>query len=277
MSLSPSAASHRLREAERRLGVELAVADGRSLRLTSAGLHLAEVSEVANASVRSAEETARWLASAARPTVRVALGFYDTAPWYVGLVGAEDRTSDVDIIRVPYDGTTDAVHRRRADVGVDVVAADVEVRRPIADDRLMAVVRMDHPANARGRLDPADVAAATYVTAGDRPQHGFEHHAFFEPAGVMPASLRKVESLAMVLRLMRMHEAVTVQPLLALDDADLDGLAVVPLAGPPIPVRWTLVVRDDATEAEIGIGEVIADLVARAAAGQTMVESVTPR
>ena len=41
--ISASAASHRLKEAERRLGVALTATDGRSIRLTPAGLHLAEI------------------------------------------------------------------------------------------------------------------------------------------------------------------------------------------------------------------------------------------
>lgn len=264
VSISPSAASHRLREAERRLGAALTVADGRSIRLTPAGLHLAEVAEVANASIRAAEATARWMSSAERPTVRMALGFYDTAPWYVGLVGVEDRTSDVDIIRVPYEGTIDAVVGRRADLGVEVAPIGVTVDHHLVDDELVGVVRGDHPAAARGELVPGDITTAIYVTAGDRPRHGFEHHAFFEPAGVVPERLRKVESLAMALRLMRLYGAVTVQPALALREADLVGLSVVPLAETTVPVQWQFVVRSDATDAELDICEVIRELVAAA-------------
>lgn len=261
LHLSPSAASHRLREAERRLGVGLTVADGRSLRLTQAGLHIAEVAEIANATIRSAEETARWMSSAERPTVRIALGFYDTAPWYVGLLGVEDRTSDVDIIRVPYDGTTDAVLGRRADVGIEVLPLDAATEHPLAVDELVAIVRRDHPAAARGQLVPGDVADAVYVTAGDRPRHGFEHHSFLEPAGVVPGVLRKVESLAMALRLMRIYGAVTVQPSLALRDADLDGLAIVPLAGTTVGVRWEFVLRPEPAAAELDVCDVVRELV----------------
>ena len=266
LSISPSAASHRLREAERRLGVELTVAAGRSFRLTPAGLHLAEVAEVAQSSLRSAEETARWLASAERPTVRMALDFYDTAPWFTGLVGIEERTSDVDIVRVAYDDVTDSVVRRRADVGVSVFPDDVRlgpdgVARLLADDELVGIVRDDHPAARRGALDPDDIRTAVYITAGDRPQHGFEHHRFFEPAGVRPHRLRKVESLALVLRLMRRYGGITVQPRIAVADADLTSLRVVPLMGESIGVRWSFALRPDPTDAELEICDLIRRLV----------------
>jgi LysR family transcriptional regulator for metE and metH len=269
LSISASAASHRLREAERRLGVALTAADGRSLRLTPAGLHVAEVAEIAQTSLRSAEETARWLASAERPTVRLALDFYDTAPWFAGLVGVEDRSSDVDIVRVPYDGVTDAVLGRRADVGVGAVPVDVpvvDVTRHLADDELVGVVPAAHPAAVRGTLEPEDISTAVYITAGDRPQHGFEHHEFFEPAGVRPHRLRKVESLALVLRLIHRYGGITVQPGLALADADLSGLEIVPLAGEPVRVRWMFSLRPDPSVPELEICAVVRQLVGAAAA-----------
>lgn len=267
LSISPSAASHRLREAERRLGVPVTVAEGRSIRLTSAGLHLAEVAEVAQASLRSAEETARWMASAERPTVRMALDFYDTAPWFSDLLGAEEQSSDVDIVRVAYDDVADSVLRRRADVGVSVVPeggrlGSAPAERMIVADELVAVVRDDHAAAARGALEPDDIRTDVYVTAGDRPQHGFEHQRFFEPAGVRPHRLRKVESLALLLRLMRRDGGITVQPRIALADADLTSLAVVPLAGEPIGVAWWFALRPDPGDAELAICEMIRRIVA---------------
>ncbi len=261
LHISASAASRRLQEAERRLGVDLTVAEGRSIRLTSAGLHLAEVGEIAQSSLRSAEETARWMNSADRPAVRIALDFYDTAPWFEQLIGLPDLSSDVDFVRVGHDQTVDSVERRVADLGVVVVAADTPRGDVLSADRLVGVVSVTHPAASRGELMPSDILGATYVTAGDRPAHGFEHHEFFEPAGLRPHRLRKVESLAMALRLIRSFGGITVQPTLALRTPPLDGLMVVPLAGCPIPVRWELVLRADPDEDEVAMADAIRRLV----------------
>lgn len=267
LSLSQSAASHRLKEAERRIGVALTEMDGRSLRLTPAALHLAEVGEQVQQSVRLAEETARWMDAARRLTTRIALDFYDTAPWFEELMADPNLPTDLDFVRVGYGATQEAVLRRRADLGVVLVgAAQSERRRPLLiDDDLAAVVRADHPAAARGLLEPADLVGGTYVTAGDRPELGFEHHEFFEPAGVTPERLRKVESLAMVLRLVRRFGGITVQPKLALRSAWLDDLVVVPLSGRSIPVRWELVLRSPASDAELGMADAIRRVVLGAA------------
>lgn len=242
----------------------MTAAEGRSIRLTSAGLHLADVAAVAQASLRSAEETARWMSSAERPTVRMALDFYDTAPWFALLVGDAERSSDIDIVRVAYDDVTNAVQRRHADVGVQVVPADEPPDRngrELVADELVGVVRHGHPAAGRGSLEPDDIRTEVYITAGDRPRHGFEHHRFFEPAGARAHRLRKVESLALVLRLIRHYGGITVQPRLALADADLSMLHVVPLAGPPIDVRWMFLLRPEPAEPELEICETIRRMV----------------
>jgi LysR family transcriptional regulator for metE and metH len=261
VNISASAASHRLKEAERRLEIELTVTDGRSIRLTAAGEHLAEVGEIAQRNLRSAEETARWMNSADRPAVRIALDFYDTAPWFEQLIGLPDLPSDVDFLRVGHDQTIESVQRRVTDLGVIVLAAGAPVGDVLSSDQLVAVVRDDHPAMRRGELLPSDIVDVTYVTAGNRPTHGFEHHEFFEPAGVRPHRLRKVESLAMALRLIRSFGGITVQPSLALRTPPLEGLVVVPLWGESIPVRWEIVLRRQPDDDEVAMADAIRRLV----------------
>jgi DNA-binding transcriptional LysR family regulator len=205
------------------------------------------------------------MSTAARPAVRIALDFYDTAPWFERLIGQPDLPCDVDFIRVGYGDAAAAVASSRADLGVVVAPVGQQQAvgaEPIADDVLVGVVRVDHPAAKRGLLDPSDVADGTYLTAGDRPSHGFEHHEFFEPAGVRPLRLRKVESLAMILRLIRTFGGVTVQPALSLQTAILDGLAVVPLRAVEIRVEWATLLRAESTDNEREMADAIRTLCA---------------
>ena len=259
--VSASAASHRLKEAERRLGVALTTTEGRSIRLTAAGLHLAEVGEIAQRNLRSAEETARWMNSADRPAVRIALDFYDTAPWFEQLIGLHDLPTDIDFLRVGHEQTAESVAQRVTDLGIVVLAAKTPEGNVLSADHLVGVVRNDHPAAHRDELQPGDILDATYLTVGDRPTHGFEHHEFFEPAGVRPYRLRKVESLAMALRLIRSFGGITVQPALALRTPPLDSLSVVRLAGAPIPVRWEIVLRNEPADDEVAMADAIRRLV----------------
>jgi len=248
LHLSASAASHRLKEAERRLGITLTTVHGRSIQLTPAAIHLAEVGEASQHAIRSAEATARWMTTTARPAVRIAFDFYDTAPWFERLIERTDLPGDVDFVRVGIDDVSNAVEQRRADLGVIAAPPDREARHGseldvLFSDELVALVRNDHPAADRRELVPDDITDSWYLTFGDRPSLGFEHHHFFAPAGVRPRRLRKVESLAMILRLIRSCGGITVQPSLALRAAPLHDLCIVPLHSVSIPIDWQFATR----------------------------------
>ena len=254
LHISPSAASHRLKEAERRLGVILAVPSGRSLELTASGRHLADVAAGAETALRSSENVARWIGSDRVPPVRLAMGFHDSAPWFVRFGGRSDDDFRVDVVRVGYGLGPDAVERRSADLFIELVpggaSADV-----VAQDRLMAAVPDSHPAAGRGRLLPEDLVDATYLTAGAGPEVGFEHSEFMVPAGVTPGRVLRIESVSLILDLVAAGRGLTIQPELCLPGMDRPphrsasrspGVVTVPLDGGDISVGWQAVIRPDA-------------------------------
>ena len=258
LHISPSAASHRLKEAERRLGVTLAVPSGRSLELTAGGRHLADVAAATETALRSSENVARWIGSDSLPTVRLAMGHYDSAPWFALLGGHSDGQVRVDVIRVGYGLGPDAVERRSADLFIELVSAGADTDIFIAHDRLMAAVPVSHPAANRGRLMPQDLVGGNYLTAGEGPEVGFEHTEFMVPAGVIPGRILRVESVSLILRLVAAGRGVSIQPELCLPGVDRPphrstphspGAVVVPLEGDDIPVRWQAVIRPDAEPA----------------------------
>lgn len=244
LSISPSAASHRLKEAERRLGVQLAEPSGRSLRLTGAGSRLAAAAAVAEDAMRAGEETSRWLGTTGRPTVRLALDFFDRAPWFYRYGGFGMFPFRVDIVRVAYGTSAEAVARRVVDIGVAVVPAHAVEGDVLATDELAAAVPIDHPAVERGALVAEEVAGTPYMTAGDRPEPGFEFQEFLEPAGVYPSEIVMIESISTILQLVAAGRGLTIQPRGALDPA-FEGTAIVPLSEVTIPVRWEALTRPD--------------------------------
>jgi LysR family transcriptional regulator for metE and metH len=255
LHISPSAASHRLKEAERRLGVTLAVPSGRSLKLTASGRHLADVAAATETALRSSENVARWIGSESVPAVRLAMGFHDSAPWfarYGGHIGDDFR---IDVVRVGYGRGPDAVERRSADLHIELVPAGMAADVVVAHDRLMAAVPDSHPAAGRGRLLPEDLVDANYLTAGAGPEVGFEHTEFMVPAGVTPGRILRVESVSLILALVAAGRGLTIQPELCLRRIDqpshgpkprIPGAVIVPLDGDDIAVRWQAVIRPDA-------------------------------
>lgn len=248
LSISPSAASHRLKEAERRLGVALTEPHGRSLSLTGAGSHLAGAAAIAEDALRSGEEISRWLGTTAPATVRLALDFLDRAPWFDHFGGAGRFPFRVDLVRVGFHGVVEAVARHVVDAGIVVVPDhEEEGEFVIARDELGAAVPADHPAAARGALLPEEIDETTYLTSGGIPQPGYEFYGFMQPAGVYPGEFVLIESIWATLRLVAAGRGLTIQPRIALEPA-FEGTAVVPLEGVSIPVRWEAVARPDRSQ-----------------------------
>lgn len=277
-TISPSAASHRLREAERRLGVVLAEPDGRTIQLTPSGQHLADVAAVSEAALRSGEMTARWLAGGRSTSVRIAMDFYDSAPWFSAFGATRPRGIGVDLVRVAYDRATESVIGRRADIAVVPAGLDylpvTEAAGSIQwidcfDDELVAVVSAEHPAVGRGVFVPDDVIEACYLTAGLAPTTGFEHSEFFSPAGVMPGELFQIESVSLIVRLVADGRGVTIQPRRVVQAGPPDGVAIVPLDGPPVRIRWLAAVRTG-DEAALDVVDAIGELELPEAAGPDM-------
>ena len=114
--MSQSAASQRLVQAERRLGVELTTKSGRTVALTSAALHLVQAARHSERLLRAAEAEALWLDHSSTPVLTMAVDVHDALWWLPALVADLDASSDaanLEVIRCAVDeGCT--VRRRRA-------------------------------------------------------------------------------------------------------------------------------------------------------------------
>ena len=77
LHMTQSAASQRLVQAERRLGVVLTTKNGRSVSLTSAALHLVHAGRHSERLLEAAEAEALWLDHRSAPTLMLAVGVHD--------------------------------------------------------------------------------------------------------------------------------------------------------------------------------------------------------
>ncbi|MEM7272532.1 MAG: LysR family transcriptional regulator [Actinomycetota bacterium] len=270
IALSPSAASRRLREAERRVGATLTEADGRTLRLTASGRVLADAAVRAQRLVDEAELSARWLDRGTEGRLRMGAGFHDrVAARCAAVLDAELlRTSEATMVGDLRDGRLDLVVDALSPPQLASPDSAVPGHRvtvnPLADDRLVAVLPVG---NASVDLGPPDrpfpiegLEGRPYLISGLDPKLGFEFDRLFRPAGRGPTDLVRVESLAGVLELVAAGAGLSLQPARAVNGFDPDRVAVRPLH-PPVPIRWAVLASSDAG------GSAVAD-AARALAGR---------
>ena len=235
LDISPSAASHRMRDAERRMGIALVEQHGRIVRLTPAGRYLAEASISIEQQLLDAQVVAGLIDNGRRPRISAAIDFYDTAPWIVDLIG--DAVS-VEVVRVPVDGAVAALRRRLVELAVipvSIIPTGISTTH-LCDDHLVAVVPSASPLASARALDAAEMSRHRYLAAGLDPQHGFEFRELFAPTGHAPHDIVRIESLHTILAAVANGDGVTIQPSAAVPDHP--RVALRPLHPKPIQVRW---------------------------------------
>lgn len=269
LNISPSAASHRLVEAERRVGFPLTERVGRGIRLSEAGRHLAEVADVVERELDNAEVRARWIAAGDRERVRTVIGFYDIDEWYLQTFTTDDSTPRIELLRADDLRLLDTVRAGDADIAISAwpsppIGFHNEV---LLHDVLAAAVPSDSDLASRAELHAHDFIGWTYLTSIHQPRPGFEFYEYFVVADVVPTSLVPIASLDTILRLVARGDGVTIQPSAALAWEQVpDGVTMVPLAGEPISVRWMATRRLGPPDDEVArmierIGRAFADRV----------------
>lgn len=269
LHLSPSAASHRLAEAERRAGTALTVASGRTICLTAAGEHLASTAAEIEDQIERALLTAQWIGGGDPDRVRVAVGFYDTASWLLDtfVAGPEGNHQRIELLRFADDRLLDAVRSGAADLAIAPWARPPTGlgHVPLASDRLVAAVPAGSDLADGDAVTAAELVDQTFLTSDYRPSRGFEFHEFFLAADVVPRAVVQVQSLEMLLRLVGAGQGVTIQPSLVLTwNRPHRTVELVPLAGRGITVRWLATHRADASDAVVDTAARIAQAFAAA-------------
>lgn len=257
INLSPSAASRRLRDAERRVGVALTRADGRSLELTGAGRYLADAARDADQLLADAEVAARWLDRTAARPVRLGLSFHDTIGWAI------DPATPAEVLRTTERGWPGALTDGTLDIVIDVGdVAPGHTRTTLGIDRLVAVVPADHELATRtAGVAAFDLSEPTYFASAVEPRPGFEFDRLFRPSNSGPFDIVRIESAAYLLDLVAGGRGVSIQPRLAVG-ARTD-VAVVELTE-QIEVEWHAHLGPDADPAADTIAHHVADRFASA-------------
>jgi LysR family transcriptional regulator for metE and metH len=254
LHLSPSAASHRLAEAERRAGTKLTESTGRTLRFTPAGDHLASTAAELERSIERAMLTTRWIGTGEPTRIRVGVGFYDTAGWLLDTFTPPRDAPRIELLRFSDDALLNAVRAQEIDIavnpwpklptGLDNVA--------LGPDVLVAAVPTGSALADGDAIEPAELYEQTFLTSSYRATRGFEFNEFFLAADVVPITVVQVQSLEMMLRLVGNGDGVTIQPSRVLTwNRPHRNIEIVPLAGRDITVQWTATHRRDASGAVV--------------------------
>lgn len=261
LGVTPSAVTHRIREAERRLGVALTARVGSQLQLTVSGRRLAQSAERALGEMFRAELDAMRIGKGAGLIVRLGMATYSFFHWlpsFLGQLAAVDSVLQVEIIG---DAAREPL-RLLHDNSVDVVLIPGPLREekrvrffPLKRDELICVTSGSHRLASRRYIEADDLTAETHLTYSAVVTEGFEYDRFFRPAGRYPARLVPLAVPEAVQELVAANLGISIlskwaaQP--RLDRGEIAGLR---LTKDGMTLDWHVAIREsDGADSPAGI------------------------
>lgn len=257
-----SALSHRLSEAERRLGARL-FDRGRQRRLTPtrAGLVVHQTASRALADLERSEQLLLAERSGVTSVVRIAVGSYDCYHWYPSFHAASRRRApEIEVgLVVVGDSPGEALGAGK----VDLVIAPGEPQgavqmAPVLTDELVLVTWPDHPLAVREHIVADDLVDATYLTYNSDPTPGFEYNRFLRSADAYPRSVTVVPQTSAIAELVAAGAGVSILSRWALAPMIESGRIVAVRCGTDgLSLDWNVVTR--ATDASASPARRVAD------------------
>lgn len=248
LNSTQSTLSHRLAEAERRLGVQL-FDRGRQRRLTPtrAGLATHQAASRALDALRRNEQALLADRSAVTSVVRMAVGSYDCFYWYPPFLD-QSRATDSDIeldLVVVGDTPGDALSAGDVDLVIAPGTPSGAVEcRPVLQDELVLVVAPEHPLANRSYVEPVDLVDEVYLTYNPNPAPGFEYDRFLRTGDSYPRVVTVVPQTSAITELVAAGAGVSILSRWALATALNSGRVVgVPCGADGLDLQWHTVLR----------------------------------
>lgn len=215
LSITPSALTHRLQEAERRLACPLLARSGRRTELTEAGQRLLQAARHCIRELDAAETEATSGGREAREVVRLGASTLCGYEWLPGLL-ARLATARPDVeVEIVMDVSVDPV-RALLERTVDIAVLPARGRGRgltslrLFQDEMIALVPSGHAMSNERFIDVRALAAQVYVADVTIPEPGREFERLFEPAGVRPRRVLRAGHMAAVVGLVRAGLGVTI-------------------------------------------------------------------
>lgn len=248
LNSTQSALSHRLADAERRVGHRL-FNRGRQRRLTPthAGLVLYQSAQRVIGELERTEQLVLANHRAVTSVVRIAVGNYDCYHWYPDFLAASTaRNPDIELDLVAgVAAPDDALATGR----VDLVLAPGEPQgavelTPLLSDELMLVTAPDHRLATLPHIEPGDLLDQIYLTYNQAPTPGFEYDRFLRAGHDYPQVVKVIPQTSAIVELVAAGAGVSILSRWALSPAIESGRVAATRCGEAgLALDWNIVTR----------------------------------
>jgi LysR family transcriptional regulator for metE and metH len=251
LNISPSALTHRVKEAEQIVGAKLFNKLRGGLQLTPAGTIL----------LNAAQTCIRELDKAERSLADGNLGLIKTVEFGASTLCALHWLPD--FLRFLERGHPEIELELGVDIAVDLIGALRHKNIDLAlmplkvestalknvflfHDEMVAVLPQTHPKASRPYLEAIDFLDETYIGIRPGRERGREYERFFGPAAVTPKRLMPGRSIETVIVLVRAGMGITIMTRWSAQHyLSAHDLRAIPLTNQGLPIEWYAVIRDE--------------------------------
>lgn len=261
LNLTQPAVSHALREAERRLDVDLVRSQGRGIQVTATGERLARRARSILDDLGQAQEEAQEITARDAGRLRITTECYTCYHWLPGALGELRRRLPrlrLELVPAATRRPYDALLAREVDLAIVHCSADhPEIERaPLFSDELVALLPPEHPLADRPYLVADDFRDQNLLLHFD-PERSTLLHSVLAPEGVTPAQITELHLTEAILETVKAGLGLTVMARWAVAPQLREGsLKAVPVTEAGLVRHWWAAhPRDGGGRA--GIGELI--------------------
>ena len=260
LHVSQSAVSHRLAEAERRLGGRLFERrPSRGMQPTPAALALCQAAHRAMPDLGRAERDFMRSVGGTTATVRIGVGSYDCYHWLAPFAAAASERLEGLLLELVVIG--DAPAQRLADGTADLVLAPGPAQGTsetlhVFTDELVLVTHPGHRLASRSWIGPEALAEEDYFTYNRQPSPGFEYERFLRPSGVSPRTITVLEQTGAIAEMIAADFGVSILSRWAMSPwMDTGRLTAVRCGRSGLELEWSALMRaetdDDAPQRQV--------------------------
>ena len=267
LGVTPSALSHRIREAERRLDVMLYSRHKRHLRMTPAAEHLTGVARRVLGELERAEADVKRMKRGVQAVVRFGIEAYNAYHWLPGFLTLFGREAAEIEVQVMADASRRPLAQLR-DRAIDLALVSGRVEEggiaeiPLFTDELLFVMAPDHRLAGQAFIEAEDLAEEDFITYSRIPAPDAEYARVMRPAGRYPRWTATVELPEAIVELVRAGLGTSVLTHWAVAPHLATGaLAATRVTEAGLRIDWSLALREE--DAEASPTRTLADALAR--------------
>ncbi|MCU9847789.1 LysR family transcriptional regulator [Defluviimonas sp. WL0024] len=251
LGVTPSALSHRLREAERRLDVQLFTRMHKRLRKTPAAEYMSVVADRILSDLTRAEEDVRRMNAGIHHVVRLSVEAYSNYRWLPAFLKyLKSHTTGIDL-QIMAGGNLNpltGLMNRNIDIAVvSGVPAQAGVTAvPLFEDPLLFIMAPGHRLAGRDYIEGKDIVDEPFITYTKVPEPDREFARLFRPTETYPKWTATVELPEAIVELVASNLGTSVLAGWALQTALKEGRIVgVQVTQEGITIPWSAALRSE--------------------------------